>query len=86
MVAVSKTVESNEQGVKVLDFAVQSPELEGIQCRNYEIMVEVYSNKAKTVPLGQHRQMVQSRIDSCMVTTPDELAERLCDSVTGCCP
>jgi hypothetical protein len=85
VVVVGKTVEVNEQGVKVLDFAVQSPELEGIQCKNYEIMVEVYNNKAKTVLLGRHRQIDQSRVDSALAVTPEELVKRL-GAPGGCCP
>lgn len=82
---VGKTVEVNDHGIKEDVFKVSSPGLEGIQCRNYEILVEVYSNKAKTVLLGRHRQLNQSRVDAALVNSPSDLIDRL--GARGmCCP
>lgn len=80
-----KTVHVNAHGVKVTDFAVLSPEFEGIQCRNYVILVEVYRNRAKRVLLGRHRQIDQSRVDASLVSSPADLLGRL--GASGkCCP
>lgn len=84
-VVVGKTVEVNDQGIKENIFTVTSVELAGIQCRNYEILVEVYSNKAKTVLLGRHRQLDQSMVDAAIVSSPDDLLGRL-GARGRCCP
>jgi hypothetical protein len=76
-VVVGKTGKVNDQGTKEDIFTVTSAELAGIQCRNCEILVEAYSNKAKTVVLGPHRQLDQSMVDPVTVSSRDDLLGRL---------
>ena len=43
---------------------VTSPARMGITCRPYEIVVHVYRGRSKAFPLGVHRQVIVSQIDT----------------------
>ena len=65
---VSKVMKAGDKS----DF-FRSQQYEGIKCRNYEILVHVYRDKAKTELLGLHRQIDQSRINYSRIKTLEDL-------------
>lgn len=82
---VGKRINVSERGIKEDIFQILSPEFEGIRCRNYEILVNVYSNDKKDNLLGRHRQFVQSRVDSSLISSPAQMIQDLAKK-GHCCP
>lgn len=60
-----------------------SPEIPGIKCLNYEVVVDVYRGKSKTKLLGTHRQLIQSRVNVDRVDGAKDMAKA---SMNGRCP
>ena len=48
-------------GTSELNFS--SPDLQGLKCWNYEIVTYIYRGSSKSVLLGTHSQLVQSRVN-----------------------
>jgi len=73
---VSRTVEVT-RNIKEDMFTVRSSEVEGLKCRNYEVQVEVYESEKKTKLLGNHRQLIQSRVDTARVHSIEQMFDDL---------
>ena len=65
---VSKVIKAGEKSDVFM-----SQEYEGIKCWNYEILVYVYRDKARTELLNVHRQIDQSRINYSRIKTLEDL-------------
>ncbi len=63
---------------------ILSSEFKGLKCRNYQVVVYVYTEKSKDTLLGIHRQIIQSRVNLNKVRTSKELADALVAG--GNCP
>jgi hypothetical protein len=63
---------------------ILSPEFKGLKCRNYQVVVYVYTEKNKDKLLGIHRQIIQSRINLDKVRSSKELVDAL--MAGGNCP
>lgn len=55
--------------------SVFSPETQGLKCKNYKIVVNVYRDSSKAQLLGVHEQFNQSVVDADMVNSLTELLE-----------
>ena len=78
-IVVGKVWQEREQTMLIL-----SPELKGIKCRNYQVVVYVYTEKTKNKLLGTLRQIIQSRINLDKVRSTKDLVEAL--MAGGNCP
>jgi hypothetical protein len=66
---------SELEGEKAI--SVFSPETQGLKCKNYKIVVNVYRDSSKAQLLGVHEQFIQSVVDTDMVNSLTELLEAL---------
>jgi len=73
---VSRTVKVT-RNIKDDVLIIRSPEVEGLKCRNYEVLVEVYESEKKTKLLGSHRQLIQSRVDTARVHSMEQMFDNL---------
>ncbi len=78
-IVVGEVWRRSEQPILIL-----SPEFRGIKCRNYQIVVYVYTEKSKDKLLGIHSQTIQSRINLDKVRSSKELVDAL--MAGGNCP
>ena len=74
---VSRTVGVTPRNIKEDTFFVLSPEVEGLKCRDYEVLVNVYESGEKTKLLGSHRQLIQSRVDAARVRSIEQMLDDL---------
>jgi hypothetical protein len=58
-------------GVKEAGLVLRTPEFDMIRCKTYEVLVNVYRSESNRQLLGTHRQLIQSRYDSGLVTSPE---------------
>lgn len=77
-IVVGKVRQGSEEEVLIL-----SPELKGIKCWNYEIVVYVYQDSSKSKLLGTHHQGIQSRVNLDKVKTAEDLLDA---ASSGNCP
>ena len=78
-IVVGKVRQKDEQTMLIL-----SPELKGIKCWNYQVVVYVYTEKTKDKLLDTLRQIIQSRVNLDKVRTTKDLVEAL--MAGGNCP
>jgi uncharacterized protein DUF4124 len=72
------------KGVKETGLVLRTPEFDMIRCKNYEVLVNVYRSESSRQLLGTHRQLIQSRYDSNLVTSPE--AALFAGGPGGLCP
>ena len=74
------------QGTKQ-QILILSPELKGLKCWNYQVMVDIYSDESKEKLLGTHRQLIQSAANLDKVRGKAKTSEELVEMLSrGSCP
>lgn len=80
---VSRTVRVT-RNIKDDVLSAWSPEVEGLKCRNYEVLVEVYESEKKARLLGSHRQLIQSRVDTARIHSKEQIFDDLARLKQSC--
>lgn len=65
---------------------INSPSVDVIRCRNYEVTINVLRNEQSRDLLGTHRQLIQSRIDSDVLKAYGEEATQRYEQQGHLCP
>lgn len=72
-ITVAKEIAVDQRGVKQVGVFFMTPAFDVIRCGYYVVDVDVLRSKSDTKPIGSHRQLIQSRIDSDRATSPASL-------------
>jgi uncharacterized protein DUF4124 len=82
---VTKQIEvAGRAQVKEVSIGFISPDFEMIHCKDYEVLVYVYRSESHRELLGTHRQLIQSRMDSDLLTSRDAVFKT--SRAGGLCP
>jgi hypothetical protein len=66
------------------EILLQSPTFTEVRCRNYAVVIRLYQDPTSGTPMGTHRQLIQSRLDSRLLRanpdwmTPFQRAGQVC--------
>lgn len=71
MVVTEQIKLAGAANAKQVGLVLRTPEFDMIRCKNYEVLVDVYRRESSRQLLGTHRQLIQSRVDSSLATSPE---------------
>jgi hypothetical protein len=76
--ARAKLVMTSDEPQKIKDeIQLQSPTFTEVRCRNYAVVIRLYPDERSSTPMGTHRQLIQSRVDSRLLSANPAWITRL---------
>lgn len=76
--ATARVVITSGYPQKIIDeILLQSPNFTEVRCRNYAVVIRLYQDERSRSPMGTHRQLIQSRMDSRLLRANPDWITRL---------